>query len=61
MELKSYLSLKADHIIGYLQLTDLCLIKVKHQIRDRGNDEFSVHTAQDYSNMKCMLIYVCPY
>lgn len=41
-----------NHNIGYLQLTDLYLIKVKPEIRDRGNDEFSVHTAPDDSNVE---------
>lgn len=43
---------KKNHSIGYLQLTDLCLINVKLQIRGRGSDEFSVHTAPDDSNVK---------
>lgn len=43
---------KNNHSIGYLQLTDLCLIKVKPQITGRGSDEFSVHTAPDDSNVK---------
>lgn len=36
---------KNNHNLGCMQLADLCLIKVKPQIKDRGNYEFSVHNA----------------